>query len=80
MRAGVLVVDLAIAILAAIIVLTITPGLAVAAMIAIAVLTGCAISFRRESRRRRRARKARRRTARYAGRSSPEPARRRSRR
>ena len=52
----VLLVDLGIAILAAVIVLTITPGLAVASMIAIAVLIACAISLRRESRRQHRAR------------------------
>jgi hypothetical protein len=55
----VLLVDLGIAIVAAIIVLTITPGLAVAAAIALVVLSACAISFRRDSRRRR-ARGARR--------------------
>ena len=56
MRPGVLLVDLAVAFLAALFVLTITPGLAVAAPIAILVLAACAISFRRESRRHRRAR------------------------
>jgi hypothetical protein len=45
----VLLVDVGIAIVAAIVVLTLTPGLAVASMIAIGVLTACAISFRRES-------------------------------
>jgi hypothetical protein len=59
-RPNVLLVDVGIAIVAAIIVLTITPGLAVASMIAIAVLATCAISFRRDSRRRRRAAHARR--------------------
>lgn len=72
MRPSVLLVDIGIASGAAIIVLTITPGLAVAAIIAIAVLTACAISFRRESRRRRRGRDARRRAAR-PGRSSDPP-------
>lgn len=48
-----LLVDLGIAIVAAIIVLTITPGLAVAAAIALVVLGGCAVGFRRDSRRRR---------------------------
>lgn len=57
--ANVLLVDLGIAILAAIIVLTITPGVAVAAAIALVVLSGCAVGFRRDSRRRR-ARGARR--------------------
>ena len=61
MRSNVLLVDAGIAIVAAIVVLTITPGLAVASIIAIAVLTACAISLRRESRRRRRTRDARRR-------------------
>jgi hypothetical protein len=46
-------VDLGIAIVAAIIVLTITPGVAVAAAIALLVLGGCAVGFRRDSRRRR---------------------------
>ena len=55
-----LLVDVGIAIVAAIIGLTITPGLAVASMIAVAVLATCAISFSRESRRRRRAEHARR--------------------
>ena len=64
MRPGVLLVDIAVAILAALLVLTITPGLAVAAPIAIVVLAACAISFRRESRRHRRARRPRRRTSR----------------
>ena len=59
MRRNVLLVDVGIAIVAAIVVLTITPGLAVASMIAVAVLAACAISFSRESRRRRRARDAR---------------------
>ena len=62
MRRNVLLVDVGIAIIAAIVVLTITPGLAVAGIIAIAVLAACAISFRRESRRRGRARIRRRRT------------------
>lgn len=56
MRPNVLLVDVGIAIVAAIIVLTITPGLAVASMIAVAVLATCVISFSRESRRRRRRR------------------------
>lgn len=76
MRPNVLLVDVGIAIVAAIVVLTITPGLAVASMIAIAVLTACAISFRRESRRRRHARDARRRTAQPAARPRPPAARR----
>jgi MFS superfamily sulfate permease-like transporter len=45
-----LLVDVGIAIVAALVVLAITPGLAVAAMIAILVLVASAISFRRESR------------------------------
>lgn len=69
MSPNVLLADAGIAIVAAIVILTITPGLAVAAIIAIAVLTACAISFRRESRRRRRARDARRRTTRPPGRA-----------
>jgi len=60
-RPNVLLIDVGIAIVAAIVVLTITPGLAVAAMIAIVVLIACGISFRRESRRRRRTRGPRRR-------------------
>ena len=55
MRPNVLLVDVGIAIVAAIIILAITPGLAIAAAIAIVVLASCAISLRRESRRRRRA-------------------------
>jgi hypothetical protein len=78
-RRNVLLVDVGVAILAAIIVLTITPGLAVVSMIAIAVLAACAISFSRESRRRRRAEHARRRAVRPAGRAAPPSARRRSR-
>ena len=74
MRPKVLLVDVGIAIVAAIVILTITPGLAVASIIAIAVLTGCTISFRRESRRRRRARDARpHRPARSASRSTVRP-------
>lgn len=76
MRPKVLLVDVGIAMFAAIVILTITPGLAVASIIAIAVLTGCTISFKRESRRRRRARDARRRTARPARRAGPQSARR----
>jgi hypothetical protein len=57
---NVLLVDLGIAIVAAIIVLLLTPGLAIAALIAILVLIACAISFRRESRRARTARASRR--------------------
>lgn len=69
MRRNVLLVDLAIAIVAAIVVLAVTPGLAVAAMIAILVLAGCALSMGRESRRR--ARDPRRRSRRRAGRAGP---------
>ena len=76
MRPNVLLVDVGIAIIAAIVILTITPGFAVASIIAIAVLTACAISFTRESRRRRRARDARRRTARPPGRARSRSARR----
>jgi hypothetical protein len=68
-RRNVLLVDVGIAIVAAIVVLTITPGLAVASMIAVAVLAACTISFSRESRRRRRAEHARR-IARLARRSN----------
>lgn len=46
-----LVVDVGAAIVAAIVVLAITPGLAVAVAIAIVVLTACGISFRRQSHR-----------------------------
>jgi hypothetical protein len=53
-RRNVLLADVAIAVVAAIIILTISPGLAVAAMIAIVVLATSAISFRREARRQRR--------------------------
>lgn len=66
MRRNVLLVDLAIAIVAAIVVLAITPGLAVAAMIAILVLAGCVVSLGRESRRQRRAGDPRRRSRRGA--------------
>jgi hypothetical protein len=55
-KSNVLLVDLGIAIVAAIIVLAITPGLAVASIIAIAVLIACTVSLRRESQRHRRAR------------------------
>jgi hypothetical protein len=57
---NVLLVDLGIAIVAAAIVLAVAPGLAIAGLIALLVLIACAISFRRESRRRRAARVARR--------------------
>ena len=53
---NILLLDLGIAIAAAVIVLAITPGLAVAGLIAIVVLVAGVISFRRESRRQRRAR------------------------
>ena len=49
----VLLVDLGIAVIAAIVVLTLTSGLVVAAMIAVGVLIGCAFSGRLETRRRR---------------------------
>jgi MFS superfamily sulfate permease-like transporter len=78
-RPNVLLVDVGIAIVAAIVILTITPGLAVASMIAIAVLIACAFSYRRESRRRRGARDARRRTARPAGRAGSPSTRRNNR-
>lgn len=51
MRPTVLLVDVGAAILAAITVLAITPGLVVAAVIALVVLTACGVSFRRQSRR-----------------------------
>jgi membrane protein implicated in regulation of membrane protease activity len=70
---NVLLVDVGIAIVAAIVVLTITPGLAVASMIAIAVLAVCAISFTRESRRQRRARRPRRPARRAAGGRATNP-------
>jgi UPF0716 family protein affecting phage T7 exclusion len=47
----VFLVDLVIAVVAAILVLALTPGLAVAAMIAILVLIACVISVTREARR-----------------------------
>jgi len=46
----VLLVDIGVSIVAALAVLALTPGLAVAAPIAIAVLAACAVSLRRESR------------------------------
>lgn len=52
-RRNVLLVDVAVAIVAALVVLAVTPGLAVAAALAIVVLVACGVSFRRESRRRR---------------------------
>ena len=61
MRAKLLLVDVGIAIVVALIVLAITPGLAVAAAIAVVTLGACAVSFRRDTRRRRRARTPRRR-------------------
>ena len=64
-----LLVDVGAAMVAAIIVLAITPGLAVAGLIAIVVLTACGVGFRRGSQRRRRARSGRRRTARPAQRA-----------
>jgi multisubunit Na+/H+ antiporter MnhB subunit len=69
MRRNVVLVDLAIAIVAAVFVLILTPGLAVAGMIAIVVLAVCAISFRRQSRRRRRTRATRRATVSRTGRA-----------
>ena len=53
---NILLLDLGIAISAALIVLAITPGPAAAGLIAIIVLVAGVISFRRESRRQRRAR------------------------
>jgi uncharacterized membrane protein len=50
-RRRVLLVDVGIAIVAALVVLAITPGLALAGMIAILVLVACGFSVRRESRR-----------------------------
>lgn len=78
MRPSVLLVDVGIAILAAIIVLTITPGLAVTGAMAIVILAACPISFRRDLRRRR-ARKTRQCTPRPARRDGPQPAERRNR-
>lgn len=49
-RRNVLLVDIGVSIVAALAVLALTPGLAVAAPIAIAVLAACAVSLRRESR------------------------------
>ncbi len=73
MTRNALVTDLVLAVLAAIVVLILTPGVAVAAMIAILVLFGCVASFVLDSRRRS-SRAARRRTT-----SGRPPARRRSR-
>ena len=52
MTRNALVTDLALAVLAAIVVLILTPGVAIAAMIAILVLFGCMTSFVLDSRRR----------------------------
>ena len=52
MTRNALVTDLALAVLAAIVVLILTPGVAIAAMIAILVLFGCMTSFMLDSRRR----------------------------
>ena len=52
MTRNALVTDLALAVLAAIVVLILTPGVAIAAMIAILVLFGCMTSFILDSRRR----------------------------
>ena len=71
MTRNALVTDLALAVLAAIVVLILTPGVAIAAMIAILVLFGCMASFVLDSRRRS-SRAARRRTT-----SGRAPARRR---
>ena len=76
MRPNVLLADIAIAIVAAIIILTVTPGLAVAGVLAIVVLTACAISFSRDSRRRSQARATRTRGGRPAGRAAAQSARR----
>ena len=66
MTRNALLTDIGLAVLAAIIVLIITPGVAVAAMIAILVLAACAVSLARDVRgRARRAaptRRSRRRT------------------
>lgn len=51
---NVLLADFGIAILAAIVVLILTPGVAVAGMIAVVVLIACGVSFRHEARRRKR--------------------------
>ena len=71
MRAKLLLVDVGIAIVVATVILAISPGLAVAALLALMTLAACGISFRRDSRRRRRARAARRRTAGPSGRTGP---------
>ncbi len=52
MTRNAIVTDLVLAVLAAIAVLILTPGVAVAAMIAILVLARCAVSFVLDSRRR----------------------------
>jgi Flp pilus assembly protein TadB len=50
-----LIMDIAIAVLAAILILVLTPGVAVAGLIALLVLAACGISLVVDSRRRRRA-------------------------
>ena len=52
MTRNALLTDFGVAVLAAIIVLIITPGVAVAAMIAILVLAACAVSLARDVRKR----------------------------
>jgi hypothetical protein len=54
-RRDVLLADIGIAVLAAVLVLVITPGVAVAGMIAILVLVACAVSLVVDSRRGRKA-------------------------
>lgn len=61
MTRNTLLADLGIAVLAAVLVLILTPGVAVAGMIALLVLAACAVSFGIDSRRRRSARTPRRR-------------------
>lgn len=63
-----LVIDLGLALVAAVLILVLAPGLAVAGLIALAVLVVAAVSFVRQSRRRR---------ARTVARTRPHPPRRR---
>ena len=69
-----LLTDLAIAVLATILILVLTPGVAVAGLIALLVLAVCGVSLARDSRRRRRAEASgsRRRPASSPQRRAPE--------
>lgn len=50
MSRNILLIDLAVAAFVAVIVLILTPGVAVAGLIALLALAGCAVGFRRDSR------------------------------